>query len=501
MSEIPPLKGPLLDVLLELTVAGAQLFAEGRELRFRAPPGVMTDDVVKLLKANREGVVEYLVRAQGPQRQASPFASSIAAPSHPASFKQSFFFRDETQQEQAAVSCTYDLQEIISIPVLQRALTSICLRHTVLNTRLAWKDGALSQSPGEPKKAQLGHHYAGAMALPARRAHVQKMAAKVRERIAPAEGQGFSATLISFTDDDLALILASHPAIMDAGSLNTLFRELMATYGSFRKEKQASSGDALAQYHDYAIWEAGWLTQEVIGKCLAYWDYQLRGYTAPEPIRRSSGVHAFTRLTFDEDAVRRLAALSSSMNAPPRVLLFSLYASALADWACAPDLVVEYVSRYKPAAELEPALGPFSSHLAVRCDFSDNPTLRQSVGRAFLTIKTAARYGAIGGEVSDAVAAAPRLSFNFFQAPVRKETAQRGIVAGQYLPLSGRPSSYPACVPANLTGGLAFSNTLMSLDAFERESEIECIVKFDIQVFDASSISKIKDKMLNLLDS
>src|SRR4029079_11384925 len=81
-----------------------------------------------------------------------------------------------------------------------------------------------------------------------------------------------------------AALFVLHHAIADGWSIGILVRELTALYAGFAARLRARLPACLPElpirYADFAVWQRGWLSGEVLASQLAYWRERLAGAPA-----------------------------------------------------------------------------------------------------------------------------------------------------------------------------------------------------------------------------
>src|SRR4029077_11821585 len=66
-------------------------------------------------------------------------------------------------------------------------------------------------------------------------------------------------------------LLTLHHIICDGWSMGVLLREIATLYQAFEEGRPSPLPELEIQYADYAVWQRGWLTGEVLEAQLAYW--------------------------------------------------------------------------------------------------------------------------------------------------------------------------------------------------------------------------------------
>jgi hypothetical protein len=109
--------------------------------------------------------------------------------------------------------------------------------------------------------------------------------AAVQERAAAHAGAPFDLardrllrlSLLRLEADAAVLLFSIHHIIADAWSLGILVREVGALYAAACSGEAAQLPSLSIQYADYAQWQRGWLTGDVLERQMSYWRTALAG--------------------------------------------------------------------------------------------------------------------------------------------------------------------------------------------------------------------------------
>src|SRR4029077_11643392 len=136
-----------------------------------------------------------------------------------------------------------------------------------------------------------------------------------------------------------------HHIISDGWSMGVLIREVSALYAAALEGRPSPLPQLPIQYGDFAVWQRGWLTGEVLESQLGYWRERLDGAAArhlatdkPRP-----AVQSFRGATvwFEVEAglTRGLAALARQAEGTLYMALLALSQSLLRRYAGQEDAV------------------------------------------------------------------------------------------------------------------------------------------------------------------
>ncbi|MEU8530981.1 amino acid adenylation domain-containing protein, partial [Streptomyces sp. NPDC048629] len=275
----------------------------------------------------------------------------------------------------------------LDVAALAEALSAVVTRHEVLRTRLvAGPDGVPHQVIDEPQPFPLVVTDVSADADPLASAREAMLA----DAVTPfdlAEGPLIRATLIRVRPDEHLLALTMHHVVSDEWSGQILKRELAALYEAFRAGEPDPLPPLAVQYADFAAWQRGWLTGDVLDKQLSYWRGALADVPEldlpidrPRPAVRSSA-GAVRRFSVSAPTAEALRELSRDCGASMFMTLLAAFDVLLGRYAGSDDVVVGTPVANRNRAETEDLIGFFVNTLVLRTDLSGDPSFREVLGR------------------------------------------------------------------------------------------------------------------------
>ncbi len=197
------------------------------------------------------------------------------------------------------------------------------------------------------------------------------------------------ALLLRAGEEDHTLVLTLHHIASDGWSLNVLLRELSALYGAAAAGRPSPLPELAVQYGDYAVWQRGWLRDEVLESQLAWWRTALAGLPPaldlaadrPRPaVRGLRGAYLPARLTGGLAAAVRSRAQAEGVT--PFMLLLASFQALLSRFSGQEDVAVGSPVANRNRIETEPLIGFFVNMLVLRGDLSGDPGFQELLGRA-----------------------------------------------------------------------------------------------------------------------
>ncbi|WP_241778689.1 non-ribosomal peptide synthetase [Streptomyces sp. AcH 505] len=278
----------------------------------------------------------------------------------------------------------------LDVPALEASLSELVARHEVLRTRFVTDgDGTPGQLVDEPRPLPLAVHDLRSVADAGAReeAAVALVDTEGFRPVDLATGPMVRALLVRLGDEDHLLSLTIHHIAFDGWSVGVLSRELTTLYTARVTGVAAGLPEPPLQYADFAVWQRGWLTGDVLDGQLDYWRGVLAGTEPLElptnrrrPARRSGNgaMLTFTVPAETADGARRLA---HDTGASLFMTLLAVFQIVLSRYSGQEDIAVGTPIAGRNRSEIEDMVGFFVNTLVMRTDLSGDPTFTDLVDR------------------------------------------------------------------------------------------------------------------------
>ena len=292
-------------------------------------------------------------------------------------------------------SCAYNVPRVLRITgsldlhALQLALNAIVKRHEILRTNFKPVKEEPFQVVSEASEVPL--HIVDLTTDPPEERETKAKSVVENEIAQPFDLSSdlmLRATLLRLKKDEHILILMSHHIASDGWSKGLMFNELATLYNSGLTKTPAALAELPIQYSDFSAWQRARVKGEVLQSQLAYWKRQLAGVPAsldlPTDYPRPP-VQGFAGTTQSDSLPAELVAALKTLSKSEGVTLFmTLLASfqlLLSRYAGQEDVVVGTPIAGRTRPEVEPLIGDFVNMLAMRTNFSGDPTFRELLKR------------------------------------------------------------------------------------------------------------------------
>ncbi|HEX6042090.1 non-ribosomal peptide synthetase, partial [Longimicrobium sp.] len=304
------------------------------------------------------------------------------------------------------------------------------------------------------------------------------------------------ARLLRFAPDAHVLLLVMHHVVSDGWSRGVIVREISAAYTAFVNGTRADLPALPVQYPDYAVWQRGRMTGELLDSQLQYWTDTLAGAPPaltlptdhPRPaVQTFAGrTHHFRLPDGVADALREIAREES---ASLFMVMLAAFKTVLARYSGQTDLVVGTPVANRGRAETEGLVGFFANTLALRTDLAGDPTFREAVRRVRRTALGAYEHEELPFErLVEALHSERSLGRNqVFQVMFLLDEA----------PL--RPFTLPGLrlVPADVDTGTSMFDLTLGVE--RADDGLVARIEYATDLFDAATIERMARQLCVLL--
>ncbi len=378
---------------------GVKVWNEGDRLRYRAPKGVATQNLVEQMSARKAEILAFLQEAEAvsrrvvlPHLKPSPQAERTSL-----SFAQQRLW---LLSKMEGPSPTYNMAialriwGLLDVLALEKAINEIIRRHEILRTTFVIMDDQPVQifAPCltiSLRKIDLQHLQGDAQDNEAQRLIYEE----ARETFDLAQAPLLSASLLILSsgpqpESQHILLINMHHIVSDGWSLDVFSQELSVLYDAFSRGQPSPLPDLLIQYADFAAWQRIWLQGDILDEHLAYWKHNLSG--APQLMELPadcprSPVQMFLGDTvhfhISADLTQQLRSLSQRFGTTLYMTLLAAFAVLLGRYSAQDDLVIGSPIANRNFREIENLIGFFVNTLALRIDLSGNPRFRDLLTR------------------------------------------------------------------------------------------------------------------------
>lgn len=473
------------------------LEVDGEKLRCKAPRGFLNDEMLQALKQHKAELIALL---SGTDPAAIP-RRAVGLTALPLSFSQrQLWFLDQMEPGNAFynVPTAILLKGTLDVPVLEKALNELIMRHEMLRTTFASVDG-------EPRQIV---HPVMALAMPKvdlrdlspEAREVQVGMAVDREAKAPfdlASGPLLRASLLRLADDEYLWLYSVHHIIADGWSMGVILHEVSTLYGDFLRGQASSLAPLAVQYADYACWQQQRLSGEALAGQLAFWQRTLADAPPlldmpadrPRPtVQRYAG--ATFSSTVDGSTLRGLNALARQTHGTLFNVLIGALSVLLWRHSGQRDLCIgtPFANRSRP--EIEPLIGHFVNTQVIRQRLDAQQTFAELLREVRATLLDVHAHQDVP---FDRVVEAVNPQRDTGYSPLFQVMMVLQNTPGTAVQMPGLSMTPYGTGSATAKFDLAF-------EWVERDGALNLLVEYNTDLFDQASIERLSGHYRHLLE-
>ncbi len=389
----------------------------------------------------------------------------------------------------------------LDVTALKQTLDHLVERHESLRTSFATADGVPTQVVNERLEVELPIVDLTNVAESEKEPETRRLLREeARRPFDLANGPLIRAMLLRVSEQEHIFLITMHHIITDGWSVGVMHREFMDLYEAFVAGQPSPLPELKIQYADYAVWHRQWFKGDVYDAQLAYWKNQFK--TLPPPLelptdhpRPAIQAHkAFRgskrRLVLSKELTQKVKELCQKEEATLFMVLLAVYQTLLHRYTGEEDIVVGSPIAGRCLAETESLIGLFVNALALRVDLSGNPSFRELLKRV--------KEVALGAYANQDLP---------FETLVKELAPDRTLARNPLFQVMFvlQSESIPTLELPELTVSHVqvenvVANFDLTLDAVERNGQLECLLESNADLFDDDRITRLLGHFQNLLE-
>jgi amino acid adenylation domain-containing protein/non-ribosomal peptide synthase protein (TIGR01720 family) len=382
----------LLNKLQDLNVI---LWHDGERVRYRAPSGVLTPELLAEVKLHKAELTDFLAVAREAAEHGAPqhiIECAAKGPTRLSFAQERLWFLHKLEEPEGSLAATYNvsaaihLRGALDISALRRSIETISRRHRILRTKFVDSDDGAIQIVEDAIAILNIVDFTNISANKCKNS-VQILLESETEYLFNLEAAPpVRFSLLKINKNEHIFCCVFHHLVMDGWSMGVLSRELVTLYDAFTNDEDAALPDLAIQYADYAAHQRRTLTPEAIAKDLTYWKDNLSEAPAyidlpldfQRPARQSyrGGI---IRFSINNDITDALKKLARHCNASLFMLLLASYALLLARYSGQSQVLIGTPVANRDHPDVEPLIGPFSNYIPLRVNIEADPNFKMLV--------------------------------------------------------------------------------------------------------------------------
>jgi len=281
----------------------------------------------------------------------------------------------------------------LKLPVLQRSIAEIVKRHSILRTLFGLVDGEPVQLVQPFVRLIFGvtdctteENSEGWCVARTRATEYRRVPFDL------SQGPLLRAELFRLSEECHVFLVIVHQILLDNRSLRIFQEELLRLYNAFSDGENSPLADLPLQYSDYCTWQRGVLREERFQAQSKYWQSEMAEPPVlalptdrPRPaVWRCEGGSCFTALT--PAVSRNLEEFGQKEGVTIFMIILTVFSLLLARYCRQDDVVIGCPVTGRTQREFEPLIGVFANTLPLRIRLTDDPTVRELLGRVRRTV-------------------------------------------------------------------------------------------------------------------
>lgn len=313
-----------------------------------------------------------------------------------------------------------------------------------------------------------------------------------------ARGPMYRWVLINLGDNDNVLLFVVHQMVCDTCSLETIRKELMSAYSAIVSGEPFELGPESFHVGQYAVAETEWMKTFECETQIAYWTSKLGNVPEPLELPTDFSRPAFQRFkgssqstVLDASLALKINKLASRYDTTLFIVVLAAFKSLLFRYTNQDDLCVGYQIDNRHRLQVNDAVGSFLNTLAIRTDVGDDPNFGALLRRIHENTLDALDNRDVPFEkLLDEIKPERSLA----RPPIFQ--VMTGI---QDAPLRQLELHDLECHPIDLK--ISRSHFDLELWTYQSDQRLEISLEYSTDLFEDSTISRMLDHFLILLDS
>ncbi len=398
------------------------------------------------------------------------------------------------------VAMKLEIEGWLDADILRSALATLVQRHDSLRMSFATSEsGSILQIVVPDLRVDVPAINLAGVSDAERRIETQRLEAEIgRGRFDLAHGPLLRALLVRRSPTSHLLLLTIHHIAVDRWSMKILLRELFEIYNEKRDGRVPKLFYTASRYGDYPQRQRGWLTEDVIGKQLAFWKRSLAA--TPELFPLLTDHPRAPRQTFKgeregvivpEYLTGELKELAQKERVSLFMVLAAAYQTLLHRYSGQDNIAVAYPVANRNRFSVANTVGFFVNTLLLASDFSDNPTFRELLRRVRNTLLDNFEHQDVPFEqVMEAA---------FSARPDGKRPPFQTMFVLQEDPLQGVVAPGLGLRWFEMGNGTSKVDLVVMIE--ERANELEVVAEYNPELFEAETVRALLKHFQTLLES
>lgn len=375
-----------IDFLTRLRELGVKLWLEGDALRYQAPKGVISSELLGEISKRKSEVISFLKHINiemKTNKEPIPSVSRDCGKELTLSFSQQsmWFFDRFTMGNPVFNICNaVRMSGILHKDKVVKALNELVARHESLRTTFENIDGKPVQVIHAAFCIEFQEIDLSSIPENELENHLKIVIKEEARRVFNLEkGPLFRFCLFILDENEYVFCMTIHHIISDAWSNAIFVEEFFKLYEAYIKGENLTLPELQIQYADYSSWERERLQGEVLEELTGYWRKQLANpaalqfpadYPRPKSQDYEGGFQTFTVPSY---ICERLKGICKKEGTTLFMIILSAFQALLHRYSGQTDIFTGTVVANRNRKEVENLVGYFMNTLVLRTSFEGDP--------------------------------------------------------------------------------------------------------------------------------
>jgi amino acid adenylation domain-containing protein len=391
MRETPASVRTLTELVDRLRTAGIRIWAADHQLRYEAPAGALSPELLGEMRARKEELLGFLRSARDGGSRGWPAIPRVPrGDAFPLSMAQQrlwfLYHRDNGLAYNVAKAVR--LRGSLDVDALERALQAVIARHETLRTALETRGGEPVQVIRDRVAFEVARDDLSRAEVSGAEGARALVAEEARRPFDLSRPPFLRARVVRLGEDDHVLVLVLHHVVADGRSLEILFEETAALYGAALDGLPSPLAPLPIGYADYAVFEREWLRGAEVEQKIAWWRDELAGAppllelptAQPRPPVRSF-IGGMEHFVIPAGLAGALRARAREAGATLYMTFLAGLAALLCRYSGQEEVCIGCPVENRPSPETSKLIGVFVNTVVLRLSLQGNPTFPELLGR------------------------------------------------------------------------------------------------------------------------
>jgi len=373
------------------------LTEEGK-LRVEAEKEKLTNELVSLIKANKEPLIDFIKKHS---KEATIIPAIEAAEDYALSPSQERMWINtliSNTPEAYVISKVLNIKGSLDLKFFQQAFDRIIERHEILRTVFReGENGEVRQSVQDISSSKSKVLFLEAPSEKQKKSFIDSaLQDNIQAVLDLTKGPLISVSIVKGAKNDYYVLFSVHHIICDGWSINNLAKELFQNYQTYQQASSNKAKPLRIQYKDYAAWQLQLQGQEEWKKQESYWletlkqplpkidlplDYQ-------RPLEKDFKGGQVTQ-TIPPAALKELKDYCQKNGVSLFTGLITLTNTLLNQYTDQDDIIIGVPVAGRDHADLSQQIGFYVNTIPVRTQFQENQSFKELLSLVHHNLNTA----------------------------------------------------------------------------------------------------------------